>query len=207
MPSQDDYGQIPGETIPSEKQAVSDVLVTNARVPKTVKSGEHGESFEFGKGNIDDDGEDGQLHPPNDGGDIPEPNPGPTPNPDNDTTIGPGDKDVLKKVNLIKTDSRNNNVAFSILAIPVLALCLQEIKTKQYEEIEDIVDGRSWFNAVRSSFQREKGKPLTIDELEQHDAFELAQLVLNNASCRGLEDFTEGLIGNDGSSEDEEVEV
>ena len=43
----------------------------------------------------------------------------------------------------IKTKKECNNIAFSILAIPALACSLEDILSRQYESIEDILEYHS----------------------------------------------------------------
>lgn len=102
----------------------------------------------------------------------------------------------------IKMKKEYNNIAFAMLAIPVLASCIKEVHIN-YESIEEIREEHPWFNAVCISYKRRTGKELFYDDLENY--FELAQMVLNSASCNGLRDFENILLGNmeEGVDDDE----
>lgn len=94
----------------------------------------------------------------------------------------------------IKTKKECNNIAFAMIAIPSLAYCLEDIYS-QYGSLEEILDAHSWFNAVCISYKRKTGNALTFEEFENMSKLELAQMVLNSASCNGLKDFNNMLLG------------
>ena len=103
----------------------------------------------------------------------------------------------------IKAKKECNNIAFSILAIPALACSLEDIISRQYESIEDILESHLWFNAVCISYKRTTGQELTFDDLQSRNRLELAQLVLNSASCNALKDFGNMLLGGLNPAEEE----
>ena len=103
----------------------------------------------------------------------------------------------------IKRKKEYNNIAFAMLAIPVLANCINEIQTYDWDDIETICDSHRWFNAVRISYRRKKGTELILEDFNDMNSLELAQLVLNSASCNGVKDFENMLVGNGGDDEDE----
>ena len=107
----------------------------------------------------------------------------------------------------IKTKQECNNIAFSVLAIPALACSLDEVSLNDYESIEDIAEDYTWFNAVCVSYKRRVGTALTLEEFQNKNKFELAQLVLNSAPCNALKDFDNMLLGSmnpaDGEGEEE----
>lgn len=103
----------------------------------------------------------------------------------------------------IKRKKEYNNIAFAMLAIPVLANCINEIQTYDWDDIETICDSHRWFNAVRISYRRKKGTELILEDFNDMNSLELAQLVLNSASCNGVKDFENMLVGNGGGDEDE----
>lgn len=103
----------------------------------------------------------------------------------------------------IKTKKECNNIAFSILAIPALACSIEDILSRQYESIEDILEYHSWFKAICISYKRRTGSELTFEELQSKNKLELAQLVLNSASCNALKDFDNMLLGGMNSTEEE----
>jgi len=103
----------------------------------------------------------------------------------------------------IKMKKECNNIAFAMLAIPVLASCLEEVRS-EYDSMEEILDDHSWFNAVCISYKRKTGKELLFDDLENMNKLELAQTVLNSGSCNGLRDFGNMLLGNTEEGADDE---
>lgn len=104
--------------------------------------------------------------------------------------------------NSIKMKKEYNNIAFAMLAIPVLTRCLEECAER--DSIQEILDDYSWFNAVLISYKRMFGKELIYDDYENFNKLELAQMVLNSASCNGLKDFGDMLLGNTEEGEDDE---
>lgn len=105
----------------------------------------------------------------------------------------------------IKTKKECNNIAFAMIAIPSLAYCLEDIYAR-YDSIEEILDSHSWFNAVCISYKRRTGNALTYEEFENMSKLELAQMVLNSASCNGLKDFDNMLLGGMNHPEESEDE-
>lgn len=114
-------------------------------------------------------------------------------------------KEYFDHYNNIKRKSDYNNIAFAMIAIPVLTACINEIKNTEYDDLADLIEHNAWFNAVEISYKRVFGKPLTLDELENIEALTLAQTVLNFSSCNGIKDFGNILIGNgEGGAEEDE---
>lgn len=103
----------------------------------------------------------------------------------------------------IKTKKECNNIAFSILAIPALACSMEDILSRQYESIDDILEYHSWFRAICVSYQRRTGSELTFEDFQSKNKLELAQLVLNSASCNALKDFDNMLLGGMNPTEEE----
>lgn len=103
----------------------------------------------------------------------------------------------------IKTKRACNNIAFAVLAIPVLSRCLDDIISSKYESIEDILYNHSWFNAVCVSYTRKTGTKLTFDDFSNMNKLELAQMVMNSASCNGLKDFDNMLLGSMNTMDEE----
>ena len=105
----------------------------------------------------------------------------------------------------IKMHSDYNNISFAMIAVPVLTGCLFEIQNENHEDLDDIADGRRWFNSVRNSYARVTGNELDIEAFKMLNPYNLAQMVLNDASCRGLGNFNELLLGG-GLNESGDVE-
>lgn len=106
----------------------------------------------------------------------------------------------------IKTKRECNNIAFAMLAIPTLACCLEDIYSR-YNTLEEILDDYSWFNAICISYRRKTGTEFSFEDFENKSKLELAQMVLNSASCNALKDFDNMLLGGmnhpEGEGEDE----
>lgn len=103
----------------------------------------------------------------------------------------------------IKTKKECNNIAFAMIAIPALASCLEDVSLREFNTIEDILEYHSWFNAVCISYRRRTGNALTFEEFESTNKMELAQMVLNSASCNALKDFDNMLLGGMNHPEEE----
>lgn len=106
--------------------------------------------------------------------------------------------EAFNNYNSIKSNPIYKNIAFSMIAIPALSKCLQDIQTmlNSFEDLDDIIDSYRWFRSVCIAFEREKEKELTIDLFNDMDPLDLAQIVLNYSICKGLYDFNNLLIGN-----------
>lgn len=99
LPSQDDMGGVNGNAVTNEQVIVKPITQIKTQTPKTAKAGEAGETYEFGEGELVEDGEPGKM-PKKKPKPKPEPNPEPKPEPKDGTEVGPGKKPVLKKVPL-----------------------------------------------------------------------------------------------------------
>ena len=104
----------------------------------------------------------------------------------------------------IKTKKECNNIAFAMIAIPSLSYCLEDICSKNYNSLEEILDAHSWFNAVCISYKRRTGNTLTFEEFGNWNKLKLAQMVLTSASCNGLKDFNDMLLGGMNHPEEED---
>lgn len=87
-----------------------------------------------------------------------------------------------------------NNISFAIIAIPALANCLEDLSSK-YSSIEDILEDITWFRSICSGYKKVTGNDLTNDDFKTMNKLELSQIVLNNATCNGLKDFDNILLG------------
>lgn len=99
LPSQEELGSVPGSTISNEQVLIKAMTPVKAQMPKTAKSGEAGETYEFAEGELVESGEPGKKlkKKPKP---KPQPNPNPKPEPKDETEVGPGKSPVLKKVPL-----------------------------------------------------------------------------------------------------------
>jgi len=100
-----------------------------------------------------------------------------------------------KQYDMIKGKEDWQNVMFGIMAIPALAGCISEIKKDfgDEAEIDDIIGKYKWFRAVYNRYEKVTGKKLD-DELMETDSLTLAQLVLNNATCNGIDYVADFLL-------------
>lgn len=94
----------------------------------------------------------------------------------------------------IKRRKSCNNIAFSIIAIPALTSCLENLCSK-FDSIDDIIENVSWFRSVLSGYKKVMGNDLTMEEFILINKLELSQIVMNNATCNGLKDFDSFLLG------------
>lgn len=103
----------------------------------------------------------------------------------------------------IKTKKECNNIAFAMIAIPALTYCLEDVASREYNSVDEILEYHSWFNAICISYRRRTGNALTYEEFESANKLELAQMVLNSASCNALKDFDNLLLGGMNQPEEE----
>ena len=105
----------------------------------------------------------------------------------------------------IKNDRRNENIAFAMIAIPVLTACIKDAqKELQNTDLEDLAENKKWLYSVAYRYKEVTGQNLTGEELVNIGALQLAQLVLNNAICNGLSDFESILFEQMKSDGDED---
>lgn len=108
----------------------------------------------------------------------------------------------------LKMQSMYNNEFFSMLLIPVLISCLFEIQVEtklneSYTDISDIIDNKKWFSSICLAYERETKTELSLDDFKDYSPLKLAQLVLNNASLKGMEDFSELMLKGDRGDDNE----
>lgn len=104
----------------------------------------------------------------------------------------------------IKRKSDYNNIAFSMIAIPVLTACIEDVQ-EGYDDFDDLIESNRWVLSVCAAYKRETGSELDFDEFCNINSFRLSQMVLNYASCNGIEYFGEMLAGQTGEGgEDDE---
>ena len=93
----------------------------------------------------------------------------------------------------LKNNSRNDNIAFALIAIPVLTTCLlnvqKAVEDQTYSDIQDLIEDKRWMLSVIHQYKNVTGNDLTLDGLVNQDALTIAQIVLNNAICNGITDF------------------
>lgn len=104
----------------------------------------------------------------------------------------------------IKRRSEYNNIVFAMLAIPVLTACLAELQQYEYNSFEDLIERYTWMESVQRAYKQVKGRDFELDIFKSEQAFELAQILLNQSSCRGIEDFGIMISGKMEESSDED---
>lgn len=109
LPSTEDFGESKSssETPVQDAPKISPLSVTKVRVPKTVKTSDAGEAFDFSNGELAEEGEEGRVPNPNDGKPHPNPYPDPESNPEDSKKVHDGDQAVLRKVPLSGMRYRN----------------------------------------------------------------------------------------------------
>lgn len=99
LASQSEEGEVGSHAVITEQVSIKPMTEIKTQTPKTAKSGENGETYEFDEGAVVDEGEPGKK-PNKRKKPKPEPNPNPKTEPKDGTEIGPGGEPVLKKVPL-----------------------------------------------------------------------------------------------------------
>ena len=102
----------------------------------------------------------------------------------------------------IKSKREYNNIAFSMIAIPALSWCLEDISGRCFS-LDEILDEYSWFNAVCISYRRKNGAVFSFEDFEAMNKLELALTVLNSGTCNALQDFDNMLLGGSGIQDEE----
>lgn len=99
----------------------------------------------------------------------------------------------------MKRHSAYNDISFALIAIPVLAGCLSSIKSEVLvngeEDLLEALDRWNWLNSVLLSYKRATEKELDLESFMSIPAYELAQIVLDGACCKGLSVFNDILVG------------
>lgn len=113
-------------------------------------------------------------------------------------------KDAYESYETIKKYSKVNYIAFSAIAIPVLAECINDIRSDRENgllEIEDLVESKPWMKSVILRYEKTTNSLFTRETLEQNSGFAIAQIVLGGASVRAVQDLEmlmiEGCEGDD----------
>ena len=111
--------------------------------------------------------------------------------------------------NSIKNNDRFLNVSFAIIAIPPLSECIANIQTLLRKNpeftLEDVCTDYSWFRSVCNAYERETGTTLTDTQFKDDiKPVELSQIVLNSASCNGINDLFDVITGSSTRTEDED---
>jgi len=99
LPSQEEAGDVSGSALTDEQVLIKPMKLIKPQMPKTAKSGEQGETYEFGDGDFGEEIEPGKK-PKKNPNKKPNPNTEPKTEPKDENEVGPGGEPVLKKVPL-----------------------------------------------------------------------------------------------------------
>ena len=104
----------------------------------------------------------------------------------------------------LKTQSRWNDIFFSMIAVPVLADCFSEIKANYGSDIDinDVVEQYGWVKSVINSYKKEKNEVLDGETFSSTNSLMLAQIVLNYSGVKGINTFCDLIIN--GGDDDEQ---
>jgi hypothetical protein len=95
----------------------------------------------------------------------------------------------------MKRNDNFQNIFFSIITIPALILCLQQLQDEN-DGIDSIKLNYGWFGSIVNGFKKNHGYELTDDEFEKLDVSELAQELMNYGSVNAIEDFFNIMMKN-----------
>lgn len=97
------------------------------------------------------------------------------------------------------------NIFFSILAIPALIKCLQELKNEKLD-FESIILYHNWFKSIITAYKKTYNTELNEEIFLDMPIEELAQTLLNYATISSIEDISNIFIKNMhiGDMEDDE---
>ena len=92
----------------------------------------------------------------------------------------------------MKNNDNYQELFFSIMTIPALIYCLQNIQDRlifsDYSLDEIKIDYR-WFESIEVAFKNLNGVALTEDNFKKYDVSLLAQQLMNNASVTAISDL------------------
>jgi hypothetical protein len=98
----------------------------------------------------------------------------------------------------LKYITRYQNLFFSIFAVPVLSMSLNELKKISFDDLEIQF---KWFISVKNAFKKQYKEELTSEFFEQMDTYVFAQKVFENALTKTIDD-----LYNDNGNYQEEQE-
>jgi len=115
-----------------------------------------------------------------------------------------GNKIIIKMPHLsynqydrLKYIKRYQNLFFSLFAIPILAMSLNELKKTSFDDLD--VQYR-WFLSVKKAYKDINSQDLNEESFEKLDTFKFAQLVFNGALVKTVDD-----LYHEGSNLEEEM--
>lgn len=114
--------------------------------------------------------------------------------------------------NAIKGSEKLRNASFAIIAIPILTEVISDIqKTLQGDDeysLDDMRERYRWFRSIMNAYKRVSGKDLErVTIINELKPLEVAQMVLNDGTCKGIQDLNDLAIGREdesGENDDDE---
>lgn len=95
----------------------------------------------------------------------------------------------------LKNNDHYQNIFFSIIAIPALSYCLQDLQKKTIEVSEAEMD-YSWFKSLKNAYEIKYNLQLTDDLFMHLNTYEVSQDILNNGSVKAIEDIFNIIMGS-----------
>lgn len=101
----------------------------------------------------------------------------------------------------LKRNESFQYIFFSVLAIPALIKCLQELKTEN-GDLEMIRMDNSWFESIMKAYKKVTGKELTNEEFAEVEVEIMAQNLLDGATLKSISDifdisFNKNILGGE----------
>lgn len=97
---------------------------------------------------------------------------------------------------------------FSIIIIPALSMCLNDIQNDlnyRNKMFEDIIDSHIWFLAVQNAYKRINDIPLTEEQFKAIDVLELSQTIMDDCIVNSIDDFFDNITRIKDSEEEEYI--
>ncbi len=108
---------------------------------------------------------------------------------------------TYRQYDRLKYSTRYQNLFFSIFAIPILAMSLNNIKDVSYDDLEVQFQ---WFISVKKVYKKLYNQELDQETFEKTDTFIFSQRIFDNAISKTIDDlYNEGNINTE-DIEDEE---
>lgn len=111
-----------------------------------------------------------------------------------------------KQFDYYDTLKNNDNfqfIFFSMLAIPALIKCFDQIKMT-YQDIDEVCINFSWFNSICEAYKKIYNREMDYNDFYDEPSEILAQKLLNNASTKGIEDLFTKIFEDVGGWNDED---
>ncbi|HCY06764.1 MAG TPA: hypothetical protein DHS57_05760 [Erysipelotrichaceae bacterium] len=99
--------------------------------------------------------------------------------------------EAYDKYYAMRNNDNSQYILFSIILIPVLVVCIENIKkdSVNYEDIYDLSQNFIWLNSIINRYKHVNHEEMTIETLNEIDSFELSQLLLDYTNNIAINDF------------------